>query len=303
MSHPLYRGEHFPTSPQQPSRYPAPYGAERMPYGAQAPQNRPYGPGGASGSYGAGFAAYGPPQQPYGGQGGPGGRRGRPRGAQQPYQQQPYPYDPNYGPGQGAGGAYHPEGHPAAELPLAPIHRRALARMMDAGIVWAFGFALIFPIVLGSVGSDGGAKGGEDGGGWTTASLVTTFIVLAVLPFVYEAVQLALWGHTLGKRVMALSVVRVQPAGDPLPMTQAVWRSAINNVGYQLAIFFFLLIGVTIFEYALILMVLVAIGVLIAYLWAIFDQPLHQAIHDRFAGTVVVDDRVEAGAESGYEYE
>jgi hypothetical protein len=28
-----------------------------------------------------------------------------------------------------------------------------------------------------------------------------------------------------------------------------------------------------------------------AYLWAIWDEPLHQALHDRLAGTVVVDDR------------
>jgi hypothetical protein len=31
----------------------------------------------------------------------------------------------------------------------------------------------------------------------------------------------------------------------------------------------------------------------VCYLWAIWDQPLHQAVHDRFAGTVVIDDRAE----------
>jgi hypothetical protein len=33
------------------------------------------------------------------------------------------------------------------------------------------------------------------------------------------------------------------------------------------------------------------VGTLMAYLWAIWDEPLHQAPHDRLTGTVVVDDR------------
>lgn len=313
MSEPPYRGGPFP--PQRSPGRSAPYGAGGALPGAQARHGDPYGHGAPSAPSGAGFAAYGPPQQPYGGRGGqggygpggPGGQGGQGGRSWGPPPRRPAPPPAPYGGHSGHGGPpagsydHHDEPHPAADLPLAPIHRRALARVMDAGLVWAFGFALVFPIAIGAIGSDGGAKGGDDGGGWTTASLVTTFIVMAVLPFVYEAVQLSLWGQTLGKRVMALSVVRVQPAGDPLPMSQAAWRAAINNVGYQLAIFLFLLIGVTLFKYALILMVLVAVGVLIAYLWAIFDRPLQQTIHDRFAGTVVVDDRVEVRSEDEYE--
>jgi hypothetical protein len=41
-----------------------------------------------------------------------------------------------------------------------------------------------------------------------------------------------------------------------------------------------------------------------AYLWAIWDQPLHQSIHDRFSGTLVIDERdgyAEGGrGEGGY---
>lgn len=320
MSQPPYRGERFPASPRQPSGHRTSYGPDRYgpdghgsagpargSYGSYGPQGAPgtsYGGAAGQGSPGAGSAAYGPPQRPQGGHEGYGGH-GRSGYGGQSWGPAPQPYggDPRDDSGHGSGGHYYAEGHTAAELPLAPIHRRALARLMDAGMVWAFGFALVFPIAVGAIGVDGGAKGGDDGGGWTTVSLVTTFVVMAVLPFFYEAIQLAAWGHTVGKRVMALSVVRVQPAGDPLPVTQAVWRAAINNIGYQLAIFFFLLVGVTIFKYALILMVLVAVGVLIAYLWAIFDQPLHQAIHDRFAGTVVVDDRLEAEAETEAGYQ
>ncbi len=39
-------------------------------------------------------------------------------------------------------------------------------------------------------------------------------------------------------------------------------------------------------------MALVWVGGLMAYLWAIWDQPLHQALHDRFADTLVIDERV-----------
>src|SRR5205823_2856366 len=100
----------------------------------------------------------------------------------------------------------------------------------------------------------------------------------------------------LGKRFLTLRVVSVDPPGDRIGVTKAVWRAGINNIGYQLPIFFFLLVGVTVFEYALAGMFFAAVGVLMSYLWAIWDQPLHQSIHDRFAATVVVDERE-------YEYE
>jgi len=119
------------------------------------------------------------------------------------------------------------------------------------------------------------------------------FVAGAVLAFVYEAIQLAVYGQTLGKRFLGLRVVQADPGGEHLTLAQAIWRAAINNIVYQLGIFFFLVIGVTVFVYALAGMLFAAIGVLLSYLWAIWDQPLHQAVHDRFAGTVVIDDRVE----------
>lgn len=205
------------------------------------------------------------------------------------YGQQPYPGDP-YGQQQSDdsyGGGYQEGGFGAADLPLASIWRRAGARVADAGLAWAVGFAVVFPITLGAIGVP---KGGDP---WSTSILVTTFLVASVLPFVYEAVLLTMSGQTFGKRLLGLRVVDVDPAGEPIGMSKAVWRSAINNVVYLLGIFFFLLIGVTIFVYALLGIFIAAVGVLVSYLWAIWDQPLHQAVHDRFAGTVVIDDRVE----------
>ncbi|MCW2886245.1 MAG: hypothetical protein QOE54_2412 [Streptosporangiaceae bacterium] len=225
----------------------------QTPYGGPYPPQRPGPP-----SYG---------QQPYG---------------NQPYGQQPQPSYESYG------GGYQEGPSEAANLPLASIWRRAGARLADAGLTWAAGFAVVFPITLGAIGVK------KDGDPWSTPILVTTFIVMSVLPFIYEAVLLTMSGQTLGKRLLGLRVVDVDPAGEPIGMSKALWRSAINNVVYQLGIFFFLLIGVTTpFVYALLGIFFAAIGVLVCYLWAIWDQPLHQAVHDRFAGTVVIDDRAE----------
>ncbi|HXA59510.1 MAG TPA: RDD family protein [Streptosporangiaceae bacterium] len=185
----------------------------------------------------------------------------------------------SYGPGQYADAA--------GDLPTAPFWRRAGARVTDSIIVWAFGFATIFPLVLAATGS------GKNDSAWSTPVIVTMFVAGAVLPFVYEAIQLAVYGQTLGKRFLGLRVVQADPGGEHLTLAQAIWRAAINNIVYQLGIFFFLVIGVTVFVYALAGMLFAAIGVLLSYLWAIWDQPLHQAVHDRFAGTVVIDDRVE----------
>jgi uncharacterized RDD family membrane protein YckC len=233
----------------------------QRPYGNQPYENQPY------------------ENQPYGNQ----SSRNQPYGNQPQGQQAQSSYDSyeSYDSGYEAGSS------DAGDLPLAPIWRRAGARLMDAALTWAAGFAVVFPITLGAIGVK---KGGDP---WSTPILVTTFIVMSVLPFIYEAVLLTMGGQTLGKRLLGLRVVDVDPAGEPIGMSKAIWRSAINNVVYQLGIFFFLLIGVTVFVYALLGMFIAATGVLVSYLWAIWDQPLHQAVHDRFAGTVVIDDRVE----------
>lgn len=194
--------------------------------------------------------------------------------------------------GHGGGEEYWGSG----ELPLAPIHRRAGARLMDNALVAVFSFAVVVPIAYGALGVGQSAnKTKTDGGVWNWPILWVLFVVLAVLPFIYEAVQLSMWGRTLGKRILHMSVLRADPPGSSMTMVQAVWRAAINNVGYQLGLFFFLAVTVMVWEYAAYGLILALIGTVMAYLWAIWDLPLHQAVHDRFAGTIVVDDRVEAG--------
>ncbi len=254
----------------------------------------PYGP---SGPYGQ--SSYGPPGQPP--QGPP---PGPPPEGQPPYGQQPYgrraPYGRQYG-AQSPQDAYAPyvrsgeeEYPPAADLALATTWRRARARLIDFVLVAVFGFGLIFPIMVGALGLEtSGTKAGEEGGGWSTGAIFGLFFVAALLPFIYEAIQLAMSGQTIGKRITGLRVVRADPAGDPLDIGQALWRAAINNIGYQLPVFLFLLLAVKVFEPALLLMFAAAAALVIFYLRAAWDQPLHQAVHDRYAGTVVIDERVD----------
>jgi uncharacterized RDD family membrane protein YckC len=250
------------------------------PQGGYPPGRGPYG------------QSYGPPGQP---PSGPPPAGPPPQGWQQPYgQQRPHgsqqsPQDA-YAPYLRSGQEEYP---PAADLALAAIRRRAGARLIDFFLVAVFGFGLIFPLMVAAFGlQTSGTKAGEDGGGWSGGAMFTLFFVAALLPFVYEAIQLAMYGQTIGKRVLGLRVVRTDPAGDPVTATQGVWRAAINNVGYQLPVFLFLLVAVKVFTAAVLLVFVAAAGLLVAYLRAAWDQPLHQAIHDRYAATVVVDDNV-----------
>lgn len=213
----------------------------------------------------------------------------QPAGQWQGGQQWQQPADQGYG--------YYGGGHDdiseAASLPLAPILRRAGARLLDNSLVAMFGFALVLPVAIGTIGlGSAGSDTDTEGGTWNWPIIFTLFTVVSVLPFIYEAVQLSMWGRTVGKRILHIGVVRARPAGEEVTTTQAVWRAGIVHVGYQLGIFFFLVLAVMWWEYFAYGVLLVTIGVVMAHLWAIWDQPLHQALHDRFAGTLVIDERL-----------
>ncbi|MFI6513987.1 RDD family protein [Spirillospora sp. NPDC050679] len=196
------------------------------------------------------------------------------------------------------GGGYHGD---AADLPLAPIGRRAVARLADNALVAVFGFALVVPVTVGVFGLEtSGSKTSTEGAIWNWPIIFTLFAVLAVIPFVYEAVQLSMWGRTIGKRLMHVGVVQRDPAGGPITTSQAVMRAGVTHVGYQIGVFFFLVLAVKVWEYAAYGMLLAWIGAVMAYLWAIWDQPLRQSLHDRLSGTVVIDERVEDGDHDGY---
>jgi uncharacterized RDD family membrane protein YckC len=108
-----------------------------------------------------------------------------------------------------------------------------------------------------------------------TAQTVVAPIAFAAVFLVYEVVQLAIWGRTVGKRLTGIRVVSAD--GGRLPLSRALVRSAI---------------------YALppaarpvpVLNVLAAIFWL-AEIGLLFEGEHRQALHDRAAGTLVVDVR------------
>jgi uncharacterized RDD family membrane protein YckC len=205
---------------------------------------------------------------------------------QEPQQDWGRPHEPTYESSYDQYGGSHGD-----EMQLAPIVRRAGARVIDNALVAVFGFALVLPVTVAAFGL-GESTDEDEGGIWNWPIIFTLFCVMSVLPFIYEAVQLSMWGRTLGKRVMGLGIVQARPMGRPMTTTQAVWRAGIVHIGYQIGVFFFLVLAVMVWEYAAYGMALVWVGGLMAYLWAIWDQPLHQALHDRFADTLVIDERV-----------
>jgi uncharacterized RDD family membrane protein YckC len=114
-----------------------------------------------------------------------------------------------------------------------------------------------------------------------TAQTVVAPIAFAAVFLVYEVVQLAIWGRTVGKRLTGIRVVSAD--GTRLRAGQAVARSAI---------------------YALppaarpvpVLNVLAGIFWL-AEIGLLFEGEHRQALHDRAAGTLVVDTRPRPVAE------
>ncbi|WP_075900796.1 RDD family protein [Actinomadura sp. CNU-125] len=276
-------------------------------------RGRRYEPPQGQGSYGPPPSYQGPqwqqPQQPQQ----PARPPARQQWQQQPQQQQQWQqpaYDPAYGGGYDSGydPGYGQQGAPSqggsyGGVPLAPILRRAGARVIDNSVVAVFGFAVVLPVVIGTVGLDRAGSSAEDEGGiWNWPIIFTLFCVLSVLPFIYEAVQLSMWGRTWGKRLLGIGVVQAQPEGEPLTTTQGVWRAGVTHIAYQLGVFFFLVLAVMVWSYFAYGMLLVWVGMLMAHLWAIWDQPLHQALHDRFSNTLVIDERaLYGGGDQGHD--
>ena len=96
--------------------------------------------------------------------------------------------------------------------------------------------------------------------GVTIATLVVTLI--------YVVPQVALYGRTLGKRVLGL---RVQSLGNDGQITwgQSLIRWSIVALGWGIC----------------------SLLLVVDFLWPLWDRPARQAIHDKGARTIVVRDR------------
>ncbi|GAA4610975.1 hypothetical protein GCM10023195_46350 [Actinoallomurus liliacearum] len=211
----------------------------------------------------------------------------------------PGPHDPPPGEAQAAPGpygpppAYRPPVDPAAAPPYGPVpgdpasapvlplaHRgkRLLARMIDAVLMMAIAAV---PVTLVWLWVHYLAPDGDSG--LAALGAVGSFLIVTVVIVLYEGAQLAAWGRTLGKRWLGLRVVRATPPGAPLSTGKAYLRAAVYPPGFA----------------ALQIVPMVGLLSMLNVLWQFWDPPLHQCLHDKIVGTVVIDDRAARRALAG----
>ena len=141
---------------------------------------------------------------------------------------------------------------------LARIGARFGARVLDAIIVAVVGIVLF--IVLAAMSSSGDSADISGFG-------VTSILVGLVIGIGYEVVQIALWGQTLGKRMIGIKVIHAAHGGLP-GWGKAFGRWAIPGL------------------LALIPLVGWLLSIL-CYVSATWDR-VYQGWHDKAAGTLVV---------------
>jgi uncharacterized RDD family membrane protein YckC len=108
-----------------------------------------------------------------------------------------------------------------------------------------------------------------------TAQTVVAPLAFAAVYLIYEAVQLAVWGRTVGKRLTGVRVVSAD--GARLRPSQALVRSAVYALPPAAR-------PVPVLNVVAGLFWIAEIGLL-------FEGAHRQALHDRVAGTLVVDTR------------
>ncbi|GAA3002872.1 RDD family protein [Streptosporangium longisporum] len=274
-------------------------------YGQSSAEQPGYGQQGGTGGYG---------QPGYGQQGTSGGYGQQPDYGQQPgygqqgYGQQPsqpgYGQQPDYGQQQGYGQqggygqqpdygqqgygqpAYGQQGYgqpyggvPGAPAPLAEWWQRLVARLIDGIILGIPTFiisAVLAAVIITSPSFDS-ATGTLDAGGGVFLATLLTSLLAAALYFAYEFFMTTRSGQTVGKMVMGIKIVPVGNVVPPGGLSSAV---ALKRAG----VFF----GPQFLSWVPFLNWIVRIFSLLNVLWLLWDQPLHQALHDKVADTVVV---------------
>lgn len=109
---------------------------------------------------------------------------------------------------------------------------------------------------------------------------ISMALVLLAVQVVYEALSLRRWSATPGKRVVGISVRRLGSPG----------RLSWQVIGRRVAFIY----GVGALSLVPLLSYLLVIVWLLDYLWPLWDKP-RQALHDKFAGTVVVEGPAQVG--------
>jgi uncharacterized RDD family membrane protein YckC len=105
----------------------------------------------------------------------------------------------------------------------------------------------------------------------TGTLLIMMCVATTLVWFAYEVPGTANTGQTLGKRLMHIKVVRME-SGEPLGFGRAFRRW--SRLGLPTLLWYCCFIGLLL--------------QFIDCLFATIDRPLHQALHDKSAGTVVV---------------
>ncbi len=183
-------------------------------------------------------------------------------------------YGPNYPPP-----GWRPPPPPALSpggQPLADFGTRLLAYLIDAAIITAVAMVVALPVVfifvfnqmnelaaLDPYGPEPDVFGDFIG----PLLLVELGLILLIMAanYVYYVEMLHRSGQTVGKRVMKVRVVPIDPAAT-LTRTMAAKRYLVEFVGGGFLPFFSYLDG----------------------LWQLWDKPYQQTLHDRFAQTVVI---------------
>lgn len=185
---------------------------------------------------------------------------GAPRGGYGP----PGGYGYGYGPAQ-------PAGMGSGRVPggLAGAGSRFLARLLDGGIILVIGTVLSTVLIATHVVS--GFFSGGVLSGYQTYNLTWVFCGAY---FFYDWLQHAFWdGQTVGKRALRLRAVS-RRTGQPPGLGRQAARSAIFTLPPALPSF----LGFFGFIFWL-----------LDVLWHLWDRPYQQCVHDKPAGTVVIN--------------
>ena len=146
----------------------------------------------------------------------------------------------------------------------APRGYRLLARTVDVTVL-AFTMAFVYVEIVHRLSGDGDANlfdASTSSGG----SMRLTFLVLSAL---YEVVPVALSGRTFGKLMLGLKVERIDGPSEPVGFVRSFGRWLVPNAAIAIP-----MVGPFVY--------LAVVGIVA------FD-PRRQGLHDRLAGTVVLD--------------
>lgn len=169
-----------------------------------------------------------------------------------------------------------PPGMSPRGLPLASFGDRLLAVLIDGAVLIAASMVFIVPafivffrmVLPGLTTTADGRATSDPFTNFLIPMLVlqgVIFVVAFALSYVYQVEMMFKTGQTIGKRVMRIQVVPLDPAAT-LNRTAAAKRWAAYQIGGAVIPVFSYLDG----------------------LWQLWDKPWQQCLHDKFAGTIVV---------------